>query len=252
MTEKKDTTIAIAIIVAALLIGGSILFAGNNVSSALSKLTFGTVAAPSTGGSGSPADEGNGAGDDEILRAEIDVEGLAFQGSEDAEVVIVEFSEFQCPFCRRHYNDAYAQIKTEYIDTGKVKYYFKHFPLRSIHPGAQVAGEASECAGEQGLFWEMHDIMFEKQNELRPDGGTVAFSAEDVKEWAAEVEGLDPEAFDACIDSAAKAGIVEEHFQEGVGIGVSGTPTTFVNGRPIVGAMSFQTFQALIEEELAG
>ena len=180
---------------------------------------------------------------------EIEVEGRPFQGSENAEVVIVEFSEFQCPYCKLYYNGAYQQIKSEYVETGKVKYYFKHLPLTSMHPMAEKAGEAVECAADQELFWELHDVLFDRQTEGRALG-----SVDDIKQWASGVEGLDREAFDRCLDSGEKAGLVEADFEEGAGLmgGRVATPSFFINGRLIQGAYPFETFKQIIDAELAG
>lgn len=93
---------------------------------------------------------------------DVNVQGSYSLGSDDAKVTLVEFSDFECPFCARHFSQTYPQLKSEYIDTGKLKYVFKHFPL-SFHPNAQKASEAAECAGDQGKFWEMHDLIFQSQ-----------------------------------------------------------------------------------------
>ena len=263
MEEKKDTTVAIAIIVSALLIAGAVLFAANNISSALTgiELSAGTAAltAGSAGGSGSSAgssstggsDSGSGSGGsgDVGTGQMAGLEGRPYMGAADAPVVLVEFSDFQCPFCRSFYNDAYKQIKSEYVETGKVKFVYRHFPLNNIHPAAQKAAEASECALDQGLFWEMHNKLFDEQNAL--GGGTVAFSTDDIKAWAAEIGGLDVAAFNGCLDSGKKEEIVAADFQDGVDAGVRGTPTIFINGQPVVGAQPFSSFQAVIDAELS-
>lgn len=90
----------------------------------------------------------------------VEVGNSAVKGDANAKITLVEFSDFQCPFCARFYSETLSQIQKEYIDTGKVRLVYKHFPLISIHPDAQKAAEAAECAGEQGKFWEMHDSMF--------------------------------------------------------------------------------------------
>ena len=84
-------------------------------------------------------------------------------GKTNAKVAIVEFSDFECPFCKQFFNETFSQIKREYIDTGKVAFYFRHYPLTSIHPNAQIAAEATECANEQGKFWQFHDMLFTNQ-----------------------------------------------------------------------------------------
>ena len=170
-------------------------------------------------------------------RVEVDYSNDPFIGPEDAQVTIVEFSDFECPFCSRAYETVY-EIKEAY--EGQVKIVFKNFPL-SFHANAQKAAEASECAYDQGKFWEMHDIMFENQDAL---------SVDDLKSYAEEL-GLDTEAFNECLDSGAKETAVSEDFEAGNEVGVTGTPAFFINGIELVGAQPYEAFQAIIDGELA-
>lgn len=99
-------------------------------------------------------------------RKEVGVGDLPPLGSLSAPVTLIEFSDYECPFCSRFYNDAEAQIKKEYIDSGKVKLYYRDFPLKQIHLGAQKAAEAARCAGDQGKYWEYHNLLFENQSNI--------------------------------------------------------------------------------------
>ncbi len=172
---------------------------------------------------------------------QIDTAGAALKGNQDAKVSLVIFEDFECPFCGRFTTQALGQIEKDYVDTGKAKIYFKHFPLNSIHPDAQKASEAAECAKEQGKFWEYHDILFVNQQAL---------SINDLKKYAADL-GLDTAKFNSCLDSGAKKSQVEKDASDGDNAGVTGTPTVFVNGRPIVGAQPYSSFKAAIDSELA-
>lgn len=161
------------------------------------------------------------------------------KGDMDAPVTIVEFSDFECPFCERYYSDTYKQIDEQYIKTGKVRYVFRDYPL-SFHPNAQKAAEAAQCAGDQGKFWEMHDMIFENQH---------AMGVSNLKSYA-EGMGLDSQQFDQCLDSGKYAQEVLDDQQDGARLGVSGTPSFFINGKNIVGAQPFETFKEAIEAEL--
>lgn len=169
-----------------------------------------------------------------------------FLGNPDAKVVLIEFSDFQCPYCRKFWRETLPSIKKEYIDTGKIKFVYRDLPL-SIHPGALPAAMASHCAQDQGKYWEYHDKMFAEQDKQGQN--TVEFGSAELKSWAREI-GLNGDEFDACLDSQKYFEEVNKDSQEGFAAGVEGTPTTFVNGRPVVGALSFETFQTLIENEL--
>lgn len=164
----------------------------------------------------------------------------AVKGDPDAPVTIVEFSDYECPFCGRHFQQTYPQIVTNYIDTGKVKLVYRDFPL-SFHPQAQKAAEAAECAGEQGKYFEMHDKLFENQQTL---------SVANYKTWAGEL-GLSQTAFDECLDSGSMAAEVATDMSAGQAAGVTGTPGFFVNGVKISGAQPYSVFETAIEAALA-
>ena len=161
------------------------------------------------------------------------------KGDINAPVTIVEFSDFECPFCERYYSQTYKQIDEQYIQTGKVRYVFRDYPL-SFHPDAQKAAEAAQCADDQGKFWEMHDMIFENQH---------AMGVSNLKSYA-EGMGLDTQLFNQCLDSGEYSQEVLDDQQDGARLGVSGTPSFFINGKMLVGAQPFETFKEAIEAEL--
>ena len=175
--------------------------------------------------------------------AVVDMESLidddAVEGDPDAPVTIIEWSDYECPFCARFYSDTLQQLRTEYIETGKAKLVFRDFPL-SFHQNAQKAAEAAECAGEQDKYYEMHDLLFEQG----VSGGVTAF-----KSYAQRI-GLDTAEFNSCLDSGEMAGEVRKDFSDGQQAGITGTPGFIVNGKLISGAQPFQAFAAAIDAEL--
>ncbi len=156
------------------------------------------------------------------------------RGNFNAPVTLVEFSDFECPFCERIF-PTMNKILGDY--EGKVRLVYKQFPL-SFHPNAQKAAEASECASEQGKFWEYHDKLFENQSS--------GFSVDKFKQWANELS-LDDAQFNSCLDSGKYAQKVQADAQEGQQKGVTGTPATFVNGQLVVGAQPYETFKQAID-----
>ncbi len=174
----------------------------------------------------------------EPLRIEVASDGFPSKGGADAAVTIVEFSDFECPYCSRVL-PSLEQVMENYGDD--VRVVFRQFPLNSIHPRAQKAAEASLCAHEQGKFWEMHDLMFEEQKSLTVD---------QLKEKAARI-GLETDAFNQCLDSGEFADEVAADLQAGAAVGVSGTPAMFINGRFINGAVGYDALAAIVDEELA-
>jgi len=180
---------------------------------------------------------------EEIIK-DVSIDDDAIKGDPDAPVTIVEFSDYQCPFCATFYKNILPQIQEQYIDTGIAKLVYRDFPLGG-HAHAQKAAEASECAGEQGKFWEYHDILFENQDDWETVG-TGKF-----KEYAGTLE-LDSETFDACLDGGEMADEVRADFLAGRNYGVTGTPYFFIDGRPLSGAQPFSEFSALIDKCVEG
>ena len=159
-------------------------------------------------------------------------------GDEDAAVTLIEFSDFQCPFCLQH-QSTLKQILDEY--EGKVRLVYRHFPLTTIHPDSQKSAEAAECAGEQGKFWEMHDMLFENQKEL---------SVENLKEYAKELD-LDTDEFDECLDSGKYISKIQQQTKEAIAAGITGTPGTFVNNDLVKGAIPFEQFKLVLDQVIA-
>lgn len=173
------------------------------------------------------------------LRFEVAADGFAAFGPQDAPVTIVEFSDFQCPFCARLL-PTLERAKRDYA--GKLRIVYRHFPLDAIHPHAQKAAEAASCAREQGKFWELHDLMFAEQDSLEVPA---------LKEMARRL-GLDGAAFDRCLDSDRYYAAVRADLRAGTAAGVTGTPALFVNGRSLGGgAVPFERLAEVIDEELA-
>lgn len=178
-------------------------------------------------------------------------------GMKNAPVTIIEFSDYQCPFCRKFWSETYHQLKTDYIDTGKVRLVFKDFPL-DFHDGAKPYAEAAHCAfdaqGEAGYF-RMHDKIFEEQNKLEggdaktgPVRSTVPFvGKETLKKWARDLGFT----IDTCLDNGKYAQVVENDLAYGKQVGISGTPGFFVNGQLIEGAQPYSAFKQLIDAQLA-
>jgi protein-disulfide isomerase len=160
-------------------------------------------------------------------------------GPESAPVLIVEFSDFQCGYCARFANETLDQILDTYGN--RIRLVFRDFPLISIHPNAQKAAEATQCAHEQDKYWEYHDLLFQNQQALDVDN---------LKEYAQRL-GLDTAAFNECLDSGRYATEVQSDLADGQSYGVRGTPTFFINGRVLRGAQPFSAFQTMIEEALA-
>lgn len=173
----------------------------------------------------------------EPLRVAVEASGFPAKGPEDAPVTIVEFSDFECPYCSRVL-PALEKVAENYPES--VRIVFRQFPL-SIHPNAWKAAEASLCAHDQGEFWAMHDVMFANQRQL---------AVEQLRGLAAEI-GLDAEEFAACLESDRYSDQVQADFEAGQAAGVSGTPAMFVNGRFISGAVPYETLADVIDEELA-
>jgi protein-disulfide isomerase len=175
----------------------------------------------------------------EPYRLEFDNRRSPDMGSSSAAVTLVEFSDFQCPFCRQ-FSGTLKKVADKYGD--RVRIVYRQFPIASIHPYAVKAAEASLCAHDDGKFWEFHDALFADQAHL---------SLEDLKSVASRV-GVNRKAFDACVDGAVYASKVASDIREGERAGVTGTPAIFVNGVEVRGgAVPFETVMQAVDLELA-
>ena len=178
--------------------------------------------------------------------------GAGVLGNAKARVAIIEFSDYQCPFCLRYFRNTMPKLIEEYVDTGKVKYVLRDFPLTSIHPEAFAAAVASRCAGDQGKYMEMHDRFFAKQATLRR------------ADWNAHAKavGLDLGDFEACMESKRHEAAVREDMEAGIAAGVRGTPTFFIGpldadgttmraGNIVTGAQPYRVFKRALDSLLA-
>ena len=170
-------------------------------------------------------------------------------GKADAPITLIEFTDFQCPFCQRHFQQTFGKIKADYVDTGKVRYVLRHFPLISIHPNAVKASESTECANDQGKFWEMHEKIFIGQGDW---SGLDATSAANMfKKYATDI-GANVATFTKCLDGSEKAAIVQKDTADGSAAGINGTPGFWIlgpNGKTqlISGAYPFASFQTAFD-----
>jgi protein-disulfide isomerase len=170
-------------------------------------------------------------------RAKVATQGHPFKGPADAPVTIVEFSDFECPYCNGLV-PTLRRLEQNYRD--RIRIVYRQFPLNNIHPNAQKAAEASLCADEQDKFWALHDAMFADQKNLTVD---------DLKAKAAGVS-LNPASFASCLDSGKYAGAVRDSVAEGSSLGVDGTPAMFINGRFLGGNQPYDEIAKIIDDEL--
>jgi protein-disulfide isomerase len=188
----------------------------------------------------------------EVIDLTVGIAGAPVKGEANAKVTVVEFTDYQCPFCSRYFRQTWPQLDADYVKTGKAKFVLRDLPLESIHPQAFKAAEASHCAGEQGKFWEMHDRMFANQTAIgRPD-----------LSGHAQALGLDVGAFDKCIDSGKEAARIRKDIADSEKAGARGTPIFFLGltdpnsselkaVRVIRGAHTYPTFKEAIDSLLA-
>ena len=227
--ERGEYVMGIAMILSALLISASLYTGLSNLEKAVSALKL-TVTVPAAAAAQPAAAAAQPAAQQPsqaapavkaTISASMTANSVA-QGPAGAKVTVVEFSDFQCPYCSK----ALPMLKAA-MDKypNQAKLYYKHYPL-SFHQYAQKAAEAAECAKDQGKFWEMHDAMFADQSKL---------AVADLKATAATL-GLDATKFNTCLDSGTKASAVSKDAQDGSQLGVSGTPTFYINGAQVVGA----------------
>ena len=172
-------------------------------------------------------------------RYEIPIEGFPSEGPEDAPIVIVEFSDFECPFCTKWHNQVYAPLLEEYPD--QIRLVYRNFPLTNIHANAFMASEAAMCAGDQDSYWDYHAKLF---------NGELGLTEKALKTYATELS-LDEDTFSECLSSGKYSDFVQNDMDYAINLGVRSTPTFFINGVAVVGAQPLNVFQQIIDEELA-
>lgn len=163
-------------------------------------------------------------------------------GDADAPITLIEFTDYQCPFCARHFTQTYGQIKKEYVDTGKVKIVLRDYPL-GFHQHAQKAAEAANCAGDQDLYWEMHDMLFNTQATW----SSLADAVPTFKQYAKDL-GANASTFDSCLDSDKYKDEIAKDMADGAASGISGTPGFWIIGpddqsQQVSGAFPYDTFK---------
>jgi protein-disulfide isomerase len=171
-------------------------------------------------------------------RYDVSVDDDPVFGPADARVTIVEFSDYQCPYCIKWYREVYARLMEEY--KGQIRFVYRDFPLTSIHPEALPAAEAANCANEQGAYWQYHDALFSGQFELSADAYIQYASA----------LGLDLQKFQACLKEGRYRAEIEADLNYAIDLGVQSTPTFFINGIPVIGAQPYAAFKQVIDKEL--
>ena len=261
MTDVKNAAYAlsIALIVSTLIFSFSLIEASRNFGAAslarplaltggqqvvqpTAVVTVAATAIPTVAATAAP----------QVVRPTVDYSKAISKGSATAKVILVEYTDQQCPFCNRHQVQTEPSIVKDYVDTGKVRYVRKQFPLDSLHANARKAGEAVYCAQDQGKGFDFSDKIFVQQDKL---------AISDLKA-VAKVMGLDSTKFDSCLDKGDKAAQVDADFNEGADNGVSGTPTSFVikadgTAEKLVGALPFtsttmQSFKTALDKAIAG
>lgn len=168
------------------------------------------------------------------------------KGNKDAKVTVVEFADFRCPFCERFFTDTEPQLLKDYVDTGKVKFVFRNYAF--LGPASTVAANAAECANEQGKFWEMYDYLYKNQPD---ESDTSMYTVPNLTSGAATAIGLNTDQFSSCLSANKYDKNQAADLAEGQSIGVSGTPTFYINGTQLVGAQPYASIKAVIDQELA-
>ncbi len=178
-------------------------------------------------------------------KVNVGVGHLPVNGKENAKVTVVAFEDFRCPFCERFFTQTEPQLIKDYVDTGKVKLYYRHYQF--LGAASVVAGNAAECANEQNKFWEFHDYLYKNQPS---ESDTSMYTTDKLTEIAGSL-GLNAVQFKSCLSSNKYQKNVDQDLADGQKSGVTGTPTVFINGLPIVGAQPYSAFKIIIDQELS-
>lgn len=172
------------------------------------------------------------------------VGNLPVMGNKDAKVKVIEFADFQCPFCQQWFKNVETSLMNDYVKTGKIAFYWRDYPF--LGQESNYAASAGRCANEQGKFWDFHDYLYNHQGQEN----SGAFSKDNLKQFAASL-GLNTDQFNSCLDSDKYAKDYQTDLSDGQKAGVNGTPTVFINGVPLVGAQPYTAFKTAIDQALA-
>lgn len=221
--DRSTVVLGASIVIAALVIGGALIW--SSVARDSSSLSDGLA---------DPAPSNNPSADDDVIL-----------GDSSAPVTLIEFGDYQCPFCKKMFDETEGRLRDEYVKTGKLKMVYRDFPLDQAHPYARRAAEAAECARDEGKFWVYHDALFERQDKIP----TLDFAV------LAEELGLEKNLFASCLEAGKYVSEVEHDFQDGLAVGVQGTPANFIvaggSARSLPGALPYETFKLFIDQALA-
>lgn len=250
--NSQSTILVLGVLLGSLIISASILMAGNVIGDKVASKLTGNVVLNGTGtGDTNPTPTGDTGNQPSptIQLSELMDNTAGSLGSENAPIVIIEYSDYQCPFCRTWVEASKAQLQREYIDTGKVRLIWKDFPL-NFHPMAETYSNAARCAGEQGKYWQMHDTIFSEQGK-KGQGTITDITVSDIKQWGSNL-GLNTTQFNSCVDTDKYAAEIQDNTREGTSVGVGGTPSFVIGksngtGQLIVGAQPYSTFKAAID-----
>lgn len=250
MTDGANTNSKFIPVLVILLIVASFFIGSLYTRVNLLEKGIGTGTAPTVAGNNPAGDTAGQAPTAPSGPVDVDVTDAQMLGNANAKVAVVEFTDYQCPFCGQLFSNTFPELKKNYIDTGKIRYYLKDFPLTSIHPKAQKAAEAANCAIDQKKFWEFHDLLFKNQTALEDA---------DLKKYAVDL-GLNAAAFNSCLDSGKYTQKVTDSVKAGEKYGVRGTPSSWVGpisgstvkAIEISGAQPFSAFQTEIDKALQG
>lgn len=231
--SQKDTLLPVSIIVAGIMISASIIYLVGN-----------RAPAPSVG---NPAENNQPTANEIVKGVEISSSD-AVLGASNAPVTLIEYGDYQCPFCARFFKDTEGKLRDEYIKTGKVKMAFRDFQF--LGPESTAAAEAALCAKDQGKFWEFHDAIYnEELKDGKENNGNLS-KAFFVK--TANGLGLNAGQFSSCVDGNKHADQIEKDRAGANAVGANSTPTIFINGEKIQGALPYEQFKAVIERKLKG
>ncbi len=178
-------------------------------------------------------------------KVDVGVGKMPFLGKADAKVTVVQFADYRCPFCEKFFTDSESQLIKDYVDTGKVKLYFRDFAF--LGDASVVASNAVACANDQGKFWEYHDYLYKNQPS---ESDTSMYNTDGLTQVAVNL-GLNGDQFKTCLSSKKFNADVSKDLADGQAAGVSGTPTIFINGIAVVGAQPYSAFKTIIDKELA-